>query len=97
MNIAHYSKPNPKIKFKTLKTLKAGKSAARTTFITLPRGATLTDFKVTKASSTGLCAKSGTSVKAASNKSGTCVFTWKYKRAGSTQVITKKTAIKVIR
>lgn len=99
MNIDHFSRPNPKIKFKALKTVKAGKSASRSSLISVPKGATVTEFKIVKTSSAGLCTKntSGTLVTAAARKTGTCVLTWKYKKSGSRTVVSKKTAIRVVR
>lgn len=97
MNLTHFSKPNPKIKFKAIKTLKAGTLSNRSTFVTVPGGATVTEFKVLKQTPSGVCSTSGASVKATSGKTGYCVISVKYKKAGSTRIIAKKTAIRIIR
>ena len=97
LNIRHFSQPNPKIKFKAIKTLKAGTTSSRTNFITVPQGASLTSFSFGKMSSRGLCTQQFSTIKAATNKRGFCVVNWSYKKAGSRQTISKKTAIRIIR
>ena len=95
LNLQHYSKPNPKIKFKAIKTLKAGTSSVRTNFISVPAGATNVKLSFTKQSSAGLCSQQGTSIRAAANKTGFCVVSWSYRKSGRN--VTKRTAIKIVR
>lgn len=96
LNLEHYSKPNPKIKFKAIKTLKAGTASSRTNFITVPQGFTLSSFSFGKMSSRGLCTQQFSAIKAAANKTGFCVVNWSYMKPGS-RTISKKSAIRIIR
>ena len=96
LNLQHYSKPNPKIKFKAIKTLKAGTASSRTNFTTVPQGASLTSFSFGKMSSRNLCTQQFSAIRAAANKTGFCVVNWSYKKPGS-RTISKKTAIRIIR
>lgn len=99
LQIEHFSAPNPKIKLKAVKTLKAGAKAARTSYFNLPGNAKVTEFSIGRQTSKNLCTSvdKGKSVRAASDKRGYCVLTIKYKVGTKPRVLTKKTAIRVVR
>lgn len=77
-NLAHYSAPNPKVKFQpstslapASKTAKRGKTVSAKKLVTVPKGQIVRSISVSK-SSKKICSATGTSIRML--KKGTCKF-----------------------